>query len=226
MIPTKQTVLHDPENGKTGNCFSAVLASLLHLRIEEVPLFAESETWVSDLNHWLKQFGLAYIALSDFGDSLEKQGISGLWHEVVGNTRRSHDVLHSCVGSDGQVCFDPHPDDSGLTGVVAYGVFLALAPWRNARRAGSWIERLSEPPETSDDRILRGELGLHLVGTPMRKLAPLDPTPEMIDAGAQRLVRWEDGCVWPDSWSELQVGAARTEAERVWRSMWLEYSEE
>ena len=49
---------------------------------------------------------------------------------------------------------------------------------------------------------------------------PLDPTPEMIEAGAQRLVRWEDGCTWPDSWSGLQVAAARNEAERVWRSMW------
>ena len=51
-------------------------------------------------------------------------------------------------------------------------------------------------------------------------IPPLDPTPEMIDAGAQRLVRWEDGCVWPDSWSGLEVAAARNEAERVWRSMW------
>lgn len=52
------------------------------------------------------------------------------------------------------------------------------------------------------------------------KRLPLTPTPEMIEAGAQRLVRWEDGCVWPDSWGALQVAAARNEAERVWRSMW------
>lgn len=49
----------------------------------------------------------------------------------------------------------------------------------------------------------------------------LEPTSEMIDAGAQRLVSWEEGSVWPDSWSPLQVAAARNEAERVWRSMWL-----
>ena len=52
------------------------------------------------------------------------------------------------------------------------------------------------------------------------KQAPLIPTQEMIDAGAKRLVRWEDGCVWPESWSGFQVAAARNEAERVWRSMW------
>ena len=56
------------------------------------------------------------------------------------------------------------------------------------------------------------------------KNVPLQPTEEMIDQGAQRLVSWEDGCKWPDSWSRLQVSAARTEAERIWRSMWCESS--
>lgn len=55
---------------------------------------------------------------------------------------------------------------------------------------------------------------------------PLEPTPEMIEAGAQRLVRWEDDCEWPDSWSPMQVAAARNEAERVWRSMYLEWSDQ
>lgn len=53
------------------------------------------------------------------------------------------------------------------------------------------------------------------------KAVPLSPTPEMIDAGAQRLVRWEDDCTWPDSWDALDVAAARNDAERVWREMWL-----
>ena len=51
---------------------------------------------------------------------------------------------------------------------------------------------------------------------------PLSPTREMIEAGAQRLVRWEtDNEKWPGSWSELDVSAARNDAERCWRSMWL-----
>lgn len=43
-------------------------------------------------------------------------------------------------------------------------------------------------------------------------------TPEMIEAGAQRLVSWEDSSVWPDSWSPAAVAAARNDAERVLRS--------
>lgn len=50
---------------------------------------------------------------------------------------------------------------------------------------------------------------------------PLDPSPSMIDAGAQRLVSFEENSVWPDSWDKLQVAAAKNEAERVWRSMYL-----
>lgn len=57
--------------------------------------------------------------------------------------------------------------------------------------------------------------------TPDVSKRPLEPTPAMIEAGAQRLVSWEDGCEWPRSWDALQVRAARNDAERVWRSMWL-----
>jgi hypothetical protein len=50
MIPVKQTVLHDPANGKVGNCFSAVLSSLLHIPIEDIPMFQDPLNWIKDLN--------------------------------------------------------------------------------------------------------------------------------------------------------------------------------
>ncbi len=59
--------------------------------------------------------------------------------------------------------------------------------------------------------------------------APYQPTKEMIEAGAQRLVSWEEGCTWPSSWDKLTVMAARQEAERVWLSMlstWYENNKE
>lgn len=58
------------------------------------------------------------------------------------------------------------------------------------------------------------------------QLTPSTPTPEMIESGAQRLVSWEDGCTWPNSWDALTVAAARQDAERVWRSMWEEASKD
>ena len=53
------------------------------------------------------------------------------------------------------------------------------------------------------------------------KLLPKMPTEEMIEEGAQRLVRVETGNeLWPDSWNPADVAAARNEAERCYLSMY------
>ena len=129
MKPIKQTILHDPANGKHGNCLSAVIASLLHIDIETVPLFITPGTWVQDLNAWLEPFGLAYCMVEDFDLQIEAYGIKGMWHEVSGNTGRSKDVTHACVANDGVLVFDPHPDNTGLTKITCHGFFIALRPW-------------------------------------------------------------------------------------------------
>lgn len=130
MRPTKQTVLHSPEEGQNGNCFSAVLASLLHLPIELIPYFAGYAEWRRDLNQWLRQFGLAYLEVN--ACDLKEHGIEGLHHEVAGTSPRSDDVLHATVGLDGAIVFDPHPSDAGLAKVETYGLFLVLEPWKLA----------------------------------------------------------------------------------------------
>ena len=135
MNQVKQTILHDPENGKHGNCLSAVLASLLHIHIEDVPIFKE-DTWLKDLNAWLRQFGLAYLSFPDSGfhTTLDHFGIHGLHHEIGGTTNRFTDVGHSCVAVDGLLVFDPHPSDDGLnTGIESHGIFVALCPWQLTR---------------------------------------------------------------------------------------------
>lgn len=131
MNPTKQTVLHDPANGKHGNCFSAVLASLLHLPIEDVPVFSSpAPKWQQELNAWLRPFGLAYMQIGTFDEWCADLNISGCYCEVGGKTNRHADVSHACVGRDGMPILDPHPDDTGLTEVEASGVFIVLEPWR------------------------------------------------------------------------------------------------
>lgn len=132
MKPTKQTVLHDPANGKHGNCLSAVLASLLHLPIEDVPVFTSPyPKWQQELNAWLRPHGLAYVQMGMFAEWCKEYGITGCYSELGGKTSRSNDVSHACVGVDGAVVFDPHPDDTGLTEIEAAGVFIALEPWRH-----------------------------------------------------------------------------------------------
>ena len=131
MRPTKQTILHDPENGKHGNCLSAVLASLLHVNIEDIPIFTEPyPIWQQQLNAWLRPYGLAYIQVSEFSKWCRDYGIEGCYHELGGTTERSVDISHACVGRDGEFLFDPHPDDTGLSEIEAAGIFIALEPWR------------------------------------------------------------------------------------------------
>lgn len=57
-------------------------------------------------------------------------------------------------------------------------------------------------------------------------MIPIEPTTAMLEEGAKRLLRWQDDSVWPDSWTPLQIMAARNDAERVWRSMWLAAQDE
>lgn len=132
MTPTTQTLLHDPANGVIGNCFSAVIASLLHLPIETVPVFADPDNWVKDVNKWLRPYGLAFItfntdvlrrAMADFG-------IEGLHHEVSGPSPRFSDAYHACVAFDGDLVFDPHQSRQGLTNNESCGILIALEPWR------------------------------------------------------------------------------------------------
>lgn len=131
MIPVHQTIMHDPANGKNGNCLSAVIASLLHIPIEEIPVFyAPHPEWQRKLNAWLKPYGLAYIQLGMFDEYCAEIGITGCHHEIGGPTSRSDDVLHACVAVDGQFVFDPMPNGKGLTEIQSSGVFIALEPWK------------------------------------------------------------------------------------------------
>jgi len=148
MIPTTQTILHDPENGINGNCLSAVLASLLHVDIADVPVFCNEVSWVKDLNAWLRQFGLAYVQCQSFQEQCEASGIEGCYCEVFGDSPRRPGTLHATVGIDGAMVFDPHPDRTGVVGDPVCGLFVALQPWRMGRtpRRAVWNSGAAHTP--------------------------------------------------------------------------------
>lgn len=137
MIPAKQTILHDPDNGKIGNCFAAMIATLLHIPIEHIPAFNNDGTWVADLNAWLRPRGLCYLTIEVQGwgtggvaEWLKSFGVIGLHHEVAGPSPRFNDTLHACVGIDGTLVFDPHPSDAGVVAIHHIGLFIPLQPWK------------------------------------------------------------------------------------------------
>ncbi len=133
-----QTVLHDPENGKHGNCLSAVLAGLLHLPIETVPVFKDTETWRKELNAWLLPYGLAYFSLTGpVAEMCERDGIRGMHYEAAGWSPRFKDAMHACIGLDGRVVFDPHPGGDGfdVEQIVEHSLLVCKEPWRMVEMA-------------------------------------------------------------------------------------------
>jgi hypothetical protein len=93
-----------------GNCFSACVASVLDLTIEEVPFFMGSEDWVSALLLWCEQNGVD----ADF--STEFPAPAGDYVIVGGGSPRYSSVGHAVVWLDGQLAHDPHPDRTGIVG--------------------------------------------------------------------------------------------------------------
>lgn len=126
MKPVMQTVL-----GRGGNCFSACLASLFEVPIEEVPNFfdlagEDDALWWGEVRNWLRVrgFGIMFLDLPDPAFLAHFEG----WFIVSGKAARGLD--HATIWRDGKMVHDPHPSQCGLIkpdGVdLIYPLFPAL----------------------------------------------------------------------------------------------------
>lgn len=123
---------------KAGNCFSACLATLLGIGIDEVP--EEDLTWMEGIpsfeqvNAWVRPMGLAYFeVLWDDRSFVPLDGVLGI---AIGPGPRgcNHAVVVQ-VRKDEITCYlhflhDPHPSGKYLISVDQIGFFLARHPWR------------------------------------------------------------------------------------------------
>lgn len=140
MKPVDQTILHEPDKGRYGNCMQAMVASILEIPIDEVQHFLHDGTqdgveFNRRVNDFLRPFNLCYLQFPKCQDSLDAFGIRGLVHEVSGPSRRG--VEHACVAVDGTLVHDPHPSKAGLVSVDHYGVFVVLDPSRAIGKPGA-----------------------------------------------------------------------------------------
>jgi hypothetical protein len=139
MKPVDQTILHDPANGRYGNCFAAFLASTLEIPIEDVPHFAdgwpEPDEFNRRINAFLAPLNLAFMCVN-IEDWCSSMGVTGLVHELFGLSPRGAD--HATVGIDGVMTHDPHPSKAGLlTPAEEWGVFVVLDPSKPAGEGDS-----------------------------------------------------------------------------------------
>ncbi len=115
MQPTQQNILYDSANGQIGNCFSAVIASLLEENMLDVPHFCLHENWREKTNEWLADKNLFYIDMLLRGDLRDELVKFFGYHEISGGSPRG-DFDHSIVGFKGEPFFDPHPSGDMLLG--------------------------------------------------------------------------------------------------------------
>lgn len=107
-----QTIFAGDPSGRMGNCLQAAVATLLGLPLDDVPHFAESSEWASDLASFAFQSGYATVWRGG-GAPAPNNGLA------FGPTIRSADIAHAVAILDGQV-WDPHPSRAGLTSVSTY----------------------------------------------------------------------------------------------------------
>jgi len=110
MQPTQQTIY-----GQTGNCFSAVIASLLEENLNDVPNFCLYQNWREKTNEWLVDKNLFYIDMLLRGDLRDELVRFFGYHEISGRSPRGS-CDHSIVGYKGEPRFDPHPSGDMLLG--------------------------------------------------------------------------------------------------------------
>lgn len=128
MKPVMQT-----ETGDSGNCFSACLASVLELPIEEVPNFFHGEdkspeAWWRRARAWLETQGFGIVCMtvdSDHHDPLH-------WYHpdayliVAGKSERGRD--HAIVCRGGRMIHDPHPSQTGIIRPESVDLLYPLDP--------------------------------------------------------------------------------------------------
>ena len=125
MMKIDQTITVDDPT-RQGNCLSACVASLLHLRLDQVPHFAEYEpdtpnAWWALLVGFMAGRGLAPTELDDPGDAEPGEVVF-----VAGPSPRGP-FWHQVLYRDGVLWHDPHPSRDGLVAVTE------VLAWRPVR---------------------------------------------------------------------------------------------
>jgi hypothetical protein len=124
MTPVTQTRVGE----EVGNCFAACLASILDLEMADIPEFSTDEDlWLHDVQQWLATRGLYYVQMAPTDPGLQSAFENGtLYHTIEGTSPRGGQ--HACVGENGEIVWDPHPNDGtghGLVGVECFGLLCA-----------------------------------------------------------------------------------------------------
>jgi hypothetical protein len=122
MRPIKQRNRHDPANGVYGDCHRACVASILELRYEDVPHFADGENdgkFAQRERAFFARHGLVPITMAYSGEATFEQIMLTLKTQAPGvyaimGGRSPRGFNHSVIVLDGEIVHDPSYDGGGL----------------------------------------------------------------------------------------------------------------
>ena len=123
MIPVTQT-----RTGPDGNCFAACLASLLETSLWKVTDFhGDGDVFLDQVADFLLPYGLMYLQVPPDDPVLERMFRAGLmaFHIIEGISPRGGP--HAVVGLNGEMVWDPHPEDGTGRGLISVECFGILA---------------------------------------------------------------------------------------------------
>lgn len=140
MIPVTQTKVNvknsNEETVVYGNCFAAVIASMLEVPITEVPnvevfFHMPHPHWSIIMDTWLKSKGWElwgddrYRVFHCEMESDEYLGLSEHYMTLRGNLYlasglSARGVRHICIYKTGQLVWDPHPSREGLVTIDTF----------------------------------------------------------------------------------------------------------
>jgi hypothetical protein len=127
-LPNKVDQTYFTSLEEMGNCLQAAIATLLGLRLDQVPDLRPGdknnvryESQRSKLDRWLESFDYKHM---DFeGDPIER----GLYLATGWTTRAKH-LKHVVVMLDGETWHDPHPTREGIAFVDSTTMVFPIYP--------------------------------------------------------------------------------------------------
>jgi hypothetical protein len=138
---------HIPERGMYGDCFTAALASILDLPIDQVPHFSklypkDDKKRQNAIEDFLFKKGYYLILLDYLSGIREIEKISpahsgGYYHLILGLDH--DDDGHACVGFNGKLVHDPHPSQRWLANPKSewkLGLFIATLNKKTHKNSG------------------------------------------------------------------------------------------
>jgi len=130
MIPVMQT-----EVGDRGNCYSACLASLLHLPISDVPNFFDTAAddspaaWFAGVREWLAGHNLCVTSFEVDANGRFYGWSPHAYLITCGKSPRGRD--HATIWKGGVMVHDPHPDGTGILVPDSVDLLYPLDPFRS-----------------------------------------------------------------------------------------------